>query len=55
MPINAVNLTGNIYPAGPKGDTGPANTLKIGTVEKGEKASASITGEAPNQTLNYYP
>ena len=52
MPINAVNLTGNIYPAGPKGDTGPANTLKIGTVEKGEKASASITGEAPNQTLN---
>ena len=52
MPINAVNLTGNVYPAGPKGDTGPANTLEIGTVEKGEKASASITGEAPNQTLN---
>ena len=37
MPINAVNLTGNVYPAGPKGDTGPANTLEIGTVEKGEK------------------
>lgn len=52
MPINAVNLTGNVYPAGPKGDTGPANTLEIGTVEKGEKASAAITGEAPNQTLN---
>lgn len=52
MPINAVNLTGNVYPAGPKGDTGPANTLEIGTVEKGENASASITGEAPNQTLN---
>lgn len=52
MPINAVNLTGNVYPAGPKGDTGPANTLEIGTVEKGGNASASITGEAPNQTLN---
>lgn len=52
MPINAVNLTGNVYPAGPKGDTGPANILEIGTVEKGENASASITGEAPNQTLN---
>ena len=52
MPINAVNLTGNVYPAGPKGDTGPANTLEIGTEEKGENASASITGEAPNQTLN---
>lgn len=52
MPINAVNLTGDVYPAGPKGDTGPANTLEIGTVEKGEKASAAITGEAPNQTLN---
>lgn len=52
MPINAVNLTGNVYPAGPKGDTGPANTLEIGTVEKGEKASATIIGEAPDQILN---
>ena len=41
--------------AGPKGDqgnTGPANTLSIGSVVKGDNASASITGEAPNQTLN---
>lgn len=37
---------------GPKGDTGPANTLTIGTVEPGAVAGASITGEAPNQTLN---
>ncbi len=31
---------------------GPANTLIIGTVTDGEQASASITGEAPNQQLN---
>lgn len=37
---------------GEEGETGPANTLKIGTVEKGEEASASITGQAPNQELN---
>lgn len=41
--------TGN---TGEKGDTGPANTLSIGTVTNGEEASAEITGEAPNQTLN---
>ena len=38
--------------AGPKGDTGPANTLRIGTVTKGEEPSADITGTAPDQTLN---
>jgi len=53
MPINAVNLTGDVYPAGPKGDTGPANTLEIGTVEKGEEASVTIVGESPNQILNF--
>lgn len=46
---------------GPKGETGatgatgpagPANTLGIGTVTSGTKASATITGTAPNQTLN---
>ncbi|QOI67431.1 minor tail protein [Streptomyces phage Beuffert] len=43
---------------GDKGDTGaagPANTLAIGTVTTGaagSSASASITGTAPNQTLN---
>lgn len=34
-----------------KGDIGPANTLKIGTVTSGP-AAASITGASPNQTLN---
>lgn len=37
---------------GPKGDTGPANTLTIGTVTGGTTAAATITGTAPNQTLN---
>lgn len=40
---------------GPKGETGPVNTLKIGTVTTtatGTSASATITGNAPNQTLN---
>lgn len=38
-----------------KGDTGPANTLTIGSVTTGaptDPASATITGDAPNQVLN---
>lgn len=37
---------------GPIGPTGPANTLVIGTVTNGGTAAATITGTAPNQTLN---
>ena len=37
---------------GPRGPAGPANTLTIGTVTSGKVASATITGEAPNQVLN---
>lgn len=37
---------------GPKGDVGPANTLAIGTVTGGATAAATLTGAAPNQTLN---
>lgn len=37
---------------GVQGPAGPANTLKIGTVTSGAVASATITGTAPNQTLN---
>ncbi len=37
---------------GDKGDKGDSNILTIGTVEKGEEASASITGDSPNQVLN---
>ena len=35
-----------------KGNTGPANTLTIGTVSSGASAAANITGVAPNQILN---
>ena len=37
---------------GPTGTTGPANVLTIGSVTSGKVASATITGEAPNQVLN---
>jgi hypothetical protein len=37
---------------GKDGEAGPANTLSIGTVTKGDQAGATITGESPNQTLN---
>jgi len=37
---------------GTTGAVGPANTLSIGTVTAGPTAAASITGTAPNQTLN---
>nr|DAN60990.1 MAG TPA: nucleoid-associated protein [Caudoviricetes sp.] len=37
---------------GRPGSPGPANTLKIGTVINGDTPNATITGEAPNQTLN---
>lgn len=38
--------------AGGAGSVGPANTLTIGTVTGGPVAQATITGSAPNQTLN---
>lgn len=37
---------------GEQGLVGPANEITIGTVERGDVASATITGEAPSQTLN---
>lgn len=37
---------------GNTGDMGLSNVLVIGTVEKGEEASATIIGESPNQILN---
>lgn len=37
---------------GDKGDKGETNNIKIGTVETGEKASATLEGESPNQILN---
>ena len=46
IPQGATGSKGNT------GDTGPANTLTIGSVTSGKVASATITGEAPNQVLN---
>lgn len=42
--------------AGAQGAPGPANSLTIGTVstlEAGEQATVQITGDAPNQVLNF--
>jgi hypothetical protein len=50
-----VSVSGGQGPAGPQGATGaagPANTLAVGTVTSGATAAATITGTAPNQTLN---
>ena len=44
--------TGATGATGATGPAGPANTLTIGTVTSGVEASATITGEAPNQVLN---
>lgn len=57
-PNQVLNLT---IPQGPTGATGatgadgPANTLQIGSVttgQPGSSAGATVTGSAPNQTLN---
>lgn len=44
--------TGATGATGPQGPAGPANALSIGSVTSGKVASATITGEAPNQVLN---
>ena len=46
------SLVGPRGQQGPQGETGPANTLSIGTVRRGDDASATITGDTPNQVLN---
>lgn len=54
-PVIEVDVLPGIGDRGPVGDTGPANTLAIGTVTTGaagSSASATITGSAPSQTLN---
>lgn len=60
-PVGPQGPTGPVGPAGPvgpqgvKGDTGatgPANVLTIGTVTGGATAGATLTGEAPAQTLS---
>lgn len=53
--IATITTNGVVGPTGPKGDTGPANSLTIGTVTKiapGGTPTATITGTAPSQVLN---
>ena len=38
---------------GPTGETGPANALTVGTVEDGDKAVVTISGDAPAQTISF--
>lgn len=48
--------TGEKGDTGAQGAPGPANSLTIGTVstlEAGEQATVQITGDAPNQVLNF--
>ena len=52
MAPGETGLRGPVGPTGPQGETGPATALSIGTVTSGDKASATITGEPPAQTLN---
>ena len=66
-PVGPQGIQGEVGPQGPQGiqgeigpqgiqgiqgEVGPANELTIGTVTSGSTPSATITGEAPNQTLN---
>ena len=53
-PAGLQGPAGNPGNPGNQGDTGPANSLSIGTVSTlppGSDATASIIGDAPNQTL----
>ena len=47
--ISATGEKGNV---GDTGASGPANSLKIGTVVTGTDAAATITGTAPSQTIS---
>lgn len=45
--------TGPAGPTGSVGPAGPANTLSVGSVATGAPLSITITGTAPNQTINF--
>jgi len=63
--IGAEGAKGSVGPVGPQGEkgdkgdqgdtgaTGPSNVITIGTVTKGNEASVTITGESPNQVINF--
>lgn len=49
---NLIALSEIAGPKGNDGSAGPANSLSIGAVDSGSEAAATITGDAPSQTLN---
>jgi hypothetical protein len=52
---STATVQGPVGLQGAKGDTGPVNTISVGTVTtgaSGSQAAATITGIAPNQLLN---
>ena len=51
-PVGPRGPEGPQGPDGIAGEPGPANTLTVGTVEKGLETKFEITGEAPNQVVN---
>lgn len=54
-PCTGVNPTNSTYwrRIAAKGAIGPANALTIGTVEGGDEAGVTISGDAPAQVLNF--
>lgn len=55
-PAGPPGADGAVGPAGPQGPIGPdghPNSLAVGTVTTGPTAAATITGTAPNQTVNF--
>jgi hypothetical protein len=55
-PAGPSGAAGAVGPAGPQGPIGPdghPNSLAVGTVTTGPTAAATITGTAPNQTVNF--
>lgn len=51
-PVGPRGPEGPQGPDGIAGEPGPANTLTVGTVEKGLEPKFEITGDAPNQVVN---
>ena len=49
---DALPVVGSVGQGVMRGDPGPANELSVGTVTGGAVASATITGESPEQVLN---
>ena len=48
-----LSIKGEKGDKGETGESGPANALTIGTVQSGDTPSVTITGNSPNQILNF--